>query len=161
MTDSRRISASALDLPARVATTLAWLVTGATWAGAGIGLAYGRERAGVVMLVGAVVLAAVVVVCRQLQPLGYRFEDDAVVVERRAGDARFAGPVGAIEALADAGSSFRALGTGGIYGHIGHFRLRDGRRVRAHLTNLSRATLVPVAGTPILISSDAIGVRHA
>ncbi len=152
-----RLRAAQLDPGARLATIIFLAATAGTWIGSGIAFAYQGTAAGLIMAAAAILLIGIGLFCRRIQPLAYRLEPDALVIERRAGDRRYDGAVGEEEPIADAGRSMRAAGTGGLYGHTGKYRLRDGRSVSAHVTDLVRAEVVAVGDRLVLISPDRSG----
>ena len=157
------IAAAPLDRAARVATGLVWVVAVLLWAAGGGAFANGDTSVGALMIAAALVDVALCLWVRRIQPVGYRLEPDCLVVERRrAGDLRIPGPLGAVTRQ---GLGLRVLGSGGLYGYIGRFRLRGGGMARAFATDLGRLVVVAVGEASIAISpadpATVPGVRDA
>jgi len=113
-----------------------------------------------VLAAAAALNAALVVVCRRLQPVAYRIEPDALVIERRAARARiFRGPVGEPHA---GRLTARLIGSGGLGGYLGLFGLAGGGRARAYVTDRRRAVVVRVGERDVAISpADGLGGSDA
>ena len=70
------------------------------------------------------------------------------MVEGRARVTRIAGVVGS---AAPAQVGLRLVGSGGLYGYLGWFRV-DGERARAFVTDRRRAVVITVGGSQVAIS---------
>jgi hypothetical protein len=121
----------------------------AVWVGAGVGATSGESVALGAMLAAALALAAIGYALRLTQPVAYRIEDDGLVVERRRGETRIAGVVEPFDGTATLGTR---LGSGGLYGYRGRFRLSTGSWSRAFVTDVRRSTLIRVGGGAIVVS---------
>lgn len=101
------------------------------------------------MLVVALVFGGLALWLRYTQPLRYRVERDGLVIERRVGSTRLAGP---IERYAGAATLGLRLGSGGLYGYRGRFRIAAGGWARAFVTDVKRTSLITVGGQSVVIS---------
>lgn len=101
------------------------------------------------MLAGAFALAALGYAMRVTQPVAYRLEPDALVIERRRGETRIAGLVTPFDGKATLGMR---LGSGGLYGYRGRFRLSSGGWARAFVTDVRRSTLIRVGDGAVVLS---------
>lgn len=126
-----------------------WAIVGLAWLGCGAGLSGGSALQALGMLAGALVLVALGVWLRLTQPIAYRLEPDALVIERRRGVTRVPGPIARHVAPVTLGLR---LGTGGLYGYRGRFRLSGGGWARAYVTDARRASLIDVGGRPLVVS---------
>ncbi len=146
---------------ARTATALMWTAAAVLWVLAGGALITGDSSVGLIMVGGATVIAGLCFYYRRRQPLGYRIEPDALVVVERAGERRIDGPVANAR---DGGLGLRVLGSGGLYGYLGRFRLVDREGpARAYVSDLRRVTVVDVGDVAVAISPQdrAAFVREA
>jgi len=135
---------------ARAATALMWLAAGVLWVMAGGALLNDQQNAGLVLFASAVGLAALCFYYRRRQPLGYRIEPDGLVVVERAGERRIDG---AVANPRDGGLGLRVLGSGGLYGYLGRFRLADHQgTARAFVTDRRRVTVVGVGSGAVAVS---------
>ena len=119
------------------------------WIGCGVGLSNGSAGQALGMLGGGLALVAVGLWLRATQPVAYRLERDALVIERRRGVTRVPGPIARHVAPATLGLR---LGTGGLYGYRGRFRLNGRGWARAYVTDARRASLIDVGGRPTVVS---------
>ena len=101
------------------------------------------------MLAGGLVLACVGLWLRATQPVAYRIEGDSLVVERRRGATRVDGRVA--RHVDDAVLGLR-LGSGGVYGYRGRFRVNGRGWARAFVTDVRRTALIDVGGRPTVVS---------
>jgi hypothetical protein len=135
---------------ARAATALVWAAAAVLWALAGGALLTGESGVGLVMVGAAALIAGLCVYYRRRQPLAYRIEPDALVVVERGDERRIPGPVSNAR---DGGLGLRVLGSGGMYGYIGRFRLKDRKGpARAYVTDLRRVAVVDVGHGAVAIS---------
>ncbi len=142
--------AARLDAVARTATALMWVAAAVLWALAGGALLTGSSGVGVVMVFAAALIAGLCAYYRRRQPLAYRIESDALVVVERSGERRIDGPVGNAR---DGGLGLRVLGSGGLYGYLGRFRLADRKGpARAFVSDLRRVAVVDVGTVAVAIS---------
>jgi hypothetical protein len=113
-----------------------------------------------VLAAAAALNAVLVVVFRRLQPVAYRIEPDALVIERREAAPRtFRGPVGEPRV---GRLTARLLGSGGLGGYLGVFGLAGGGRARAYVTDRRRAVVVRVGDRDVAISpADELGAADA
>jgi hypothetical protein len=130
-------------------TAIFWGVVGLAWLGCGVGLSNGSALQALGMLAGGLVLIAVGLWLRATQPIAYRVEPDALVVERRRGATRVPGAVARHAAPVRLGVR---LGSGGLYGYRGRFRVDGGGWARAFVTDVRRAALIDVGGRPTVVS---------
>ncbi|MGA0122687.1 MAG: hypothetical protein ACO3KD_06750 [Gaiellales bacterium] len=114
-----------------------------------MGLSAGDGVQAGAMITAALLLAGLALALRAGQPVAYRLEDGALVVERRRGATRLIGPVRPHEEGAALGLR---IGTGGVYGHRGRIRLSSGGWARAQATNVRRSALVRVGPHPVVVS---------
>lgn len=102
------------------------------------------------MVAVAVLLAALAYQLRRTQPVAYRIESDALVIERRNGsETRVAG---AVEPHAEKVTLGMRLGSGGLYGYRGRFRVSTGGWARALVTDVRRTVLIRVGGERVVLS---------
>lgn len=142
------------DAPARFVTAFFWVFVAGVWLGTGSLFSDGADGAGLLMGGIAVALAVLALACRRQQPTGYTVDEGGLVVLRRGGPRRFAGPLhGAAPRAFDRGD-LRLLGTGGLYGYVGRFRLKPEGWVRAQLTSGRHGVLVSVGDQRVLVSPD-------
>jgi hypothetical protein len=101
------------------------------------------------MLVVALALGGLALWLRYTQPLRYRLEQDALVIERRVGSTRI--PGGSARYVGTATLGLR-LGSGGVYGYRGRFRIGAGGWARAFVTDVRRTSLITVGGRSVVVS---------
>lgn len=101
------------------------------------------------MLSAGVVLGAIGLWLRITQPVAYRLDGDALVIERRRGSSRIAGR---IEPHAEKARLGLRLGSGGLYGYRGRFRITGGGWTRSFATDVRRTVLIKVGGDRIVLS---------
>jgi hypothetical protein len=100
----------------------------------------------------AVALAALAVYCRLLQPLAYEVHPDRLSIIRRRSALHYPGrPHDAVSRPFE-GRDLRILGTGGLYGYTGRFRLAGIGTTPCYVTDGRAGVLVKVAERPILVS---------
>lgn len=127
-----------------------WLASGVLWVLGGGALLSGDSGVGAVLVASALGMAALCVYYRRRQPLAYRVEDDALVVVERGGERRIEGAVGERR---DGGLGLRVLGSGGLYGYLGRFRLRDHQgSTRAFVSDLRRVAVIEVGDVAVAVS---------
>lgn len=119
------------------------------WFGFGVGLSGGDLVQAGAMIAAALLVALLALWLRGGQPLAYRIEPDALVVERRRGQTRLPGAVRPHDEGATLGLR---LGTGGIYGQRGRARMSTGGWARTIATDLRRSALVRVGAVPVVVS---------
>jgi hypothetical protein len=115
-----------------------------------------RGQSGAAIACGAasLLVAALVWHYRRAQPLAYRLEDGALVIAGRGTERRFAGAVTRGEHV---GLGVRLMGSGGLYGYTGWFRV-GGARARAFVTDRRRTVVVAVGSERVAISpADTAG----
>lgn len=130
-------------------TGLFWGVVGVAWLGCGVGLSSGSALTALGMLAGGLVLVGVGLWLRSTQPVAYRLERDALVIERRRGATRVPGAIARHTAPVRLGLR---LGSGGLYGYRGRFRMAGGGWARSFATDLRRASLIDVGGRPTVVT---------
>jgi Bacterial PH domain len=128
---------------------LFWGVVGVAWLGCGVGLSSGSLFTALGMLAGGLALVALGLWLRATQPMAYRLERDGLVIERRRGTARVPGAITRHSAPVRLGLR---LGSGGLYGYRGRFRMAGGGWARAFVTDVRRASLIDVGGRPTVVS---------
>jgi hypothetical protein len=101
----------------------------------------------------AAAMAGIAAGCALLAPRAYVIEDGGLTVRRVLGAVRVDGPlrVQAVEARQLMGS--RLLGSGGLFGYLGMYRV-DGARYAAALTARDRAVLVTGREGGALVSPE-------
>jgi len=151
-TTSQTFDALPLDAASRFVTGVFWVLVAGVWVGSGILLSGGAGAIGVVMSVVAVVLAVLAVTFRVLQPMGYALAPDGLTVVRRRGAFRVAGAPRGAEPRPFESHDLRVLGSGGLYGYLGRFRLRDVGSARSYVTDGHHAVLLAVGDTRVLVS---------
>ena len=144
--------AAPLDRTARILTRLTWTLAAVLSAIGAILIAAGVVSGGVVLLAVAVLDGVLCVVYRRLEPVAYRVEESGVTIERR-----FAGPYsvpGHASLVPGASLGLRTMGSGGLYGYLGRFRLAGAATgsVRAFVTDRSRTVVVDVDGGRVAVS---------
>ena len=127
------------------------------WLGTGSLFSDGADGPGLLMGAVAVALAVLALACRRQEPTGYAVEPDGLVVLRRGGPRRFAGALRDATPRAFDRGDLRLLGTGGLYGYVGRFRLKPEGWVRAQLTSGPHGVLVSVGEQRVLVSPDDRG----
>ena len=130
-------------------TVVFWGVVALAWIGSGVGASSGNGLQAVVMLVVAVVLGGLALWLRYTQPMRYRVEHDGLVIERRVGTKRMPGR---IERYAGKATLGLRLGSGGVYGYRGRFRISSGGWARAFVTDVKRTSLITVGGRSVVVS---------
>jgi len=126
------------------------------WVGGGSALAAGHAGAGTALALAALGDLGIFVACRRLQPVAYRIDADALLIERRGAPARrFAGHVSGPRRLS---LRVRLFGSGGLGGYLGVYGLGGGGRALAFVTDRSRAVVLTVGERQIAISpAEPIG----
>ncbi|MGI9187509.1 MAG: PH domain-containing protein [Gaiellales bacterium] len=119
------------------------------WVGSGVGASRGDGLQAVVMLVVALALGGLALWLRYTQPMRYRVERDGLVIERRIGTTRIPG---SIERYAGKATLGLRLGSGGVYGYRGRFRIAAGGWARAFVTDVKRTSLITVGGRSVVVS---------
>jgi hypothetical protein len=119
------------------------------WTGSGVGASSGNALQALVMLVVALGLGGLALWLRYTQPTGYRLEADGIVIERRVGSKRISGRVERHVGKATLGLR---LGSGGLYGYRGRFRIAGTGWARAFVTDVKRTSLITVGGRSIVLS---------
>ena len=130
-------------------TIMFWGIVGLAWVGSGVGASRGDGLQAVVMLVVALVLGGLALWLRYTQPMRYRIERDGLVIERRVGTTRIAG---SIERHAGQATLGLRLGSGGLYGYRGRFRIAAGGWASAFVTDVKRTSLITVGGRSVVVS---------
>jgi hypothetical protein len=129
-----------------------WLTAAVLWALAGGALLTGASGVGIVMVLAAALVAGLCIYYRRRQPLAYRIEPDALVVVERSRERRIDGPVANAR---DGGLGMKVIGSGGLYGYLGRFRLKDRRGpARAYVSDLRRVAVVDVGDVAVAISPE-------
>ena len=119
------------------------------WTGSGVGASSGNALQALVMLVVALGLGGLALWLRYTQPTGYRLEADGIVIERRVGSKRISGRVERHVGKATLGLR---LGSGGLYGYRGRFRIAGAGWAHAFVTDVKRTSLITVGGNSIVLS---------
>ena len=101
------------------------------------------------MLSAGVVLGGIALWLRVTQPVAYHLDKDALVIERRRGSLRIAGR---IEPHTEKARLGLRLGSGGLYGYRGRFRITGGGWTRSFATDVRRTVLIRVGGQRIVLS---------
>jgi hypothetical protein len=144
--------AAPLDRTARNLTVFVWALAGLLAAAGLVAAALGGMGAGGLLVVIALLDGGLCVVYRRLQPAGYRVDDAGVTVERRsAGPYRVAGRATVVPG---ARLGLRTMGSGGLYGYLGRFRLAGGATgpAKAFVTDRSHVVVVDVEGARVALS---------
>ena len=151
-TTPQTFEALPLDLASRFVTGVFWVLVAGVWVGSGILLTGGESGIGLVMAVVAVGLAVLAITFRLLQPMGYRLAADGLTVLRRRGAVRVDGSPRGARARPFESRDLRLLGSGGLYGYLGRFRLADDGRARSYVTDGRRAVLLALGDAQVLVS---------
>ena len=130
-------------------TTVFWGGVGLAWVGSGVGASRGDGLQAVVMLIAALLLGGLALWLRYTQPMGYRVERDGLVIVRRVGSTRIPGSVERHVGKATLGLR---LGSGGVYGYRGRFRIAAGGWASAFVTDVKRTSLITVGGRSVVVS---------
>ncbi len=101
------------------------------------------------MLSAGFLLGAIGLWLRVTQPVAYHLERDALIIERRRGSSRI---TGRIEPHTEKARLGLRLGSGGLYGYRGRFRVAGGGWTRAFVTDVRRTVLIKVGGRRIVLS---------
>lgn len=142
--------AARLDGMARALTALMWIAAGVLWLFGGGAFLAEQQGVGLIMVAVALLFVGLCWYFRRRQPLGYRIEPDGLVVVERAGERRIDG---AVANPRDGGLGLRVLGSGGLYGYLGRFRLADDQgSARAYVSDLRRVTVVDVGDAAVAVS---------
>jgi hypothetical protein len=152
-TTTQTFEALPLDVASRFVTGIFWVLVVGVWAGSGILLTGGESGVGLLMSAVAVFLAVLALALRQLQPMGYRLGADGLTVVRRRGTSRVTGTLHGARSRPFESSDLRLLGSGGVYGYLGRFRLTGGDgRARSYVTDGRHAVLVSLGDQQVLVS---------
>jgi len=119
------------------------------WIGTGVGVSNGNALHAVAMLSAGLMLGAIGLWLRVTQPVAYRLDRDALVIERRRGSLRI---TGRIEPHTDKARLGLRLGSGGLYGYRGHFRVAGGGWTRSFVTDVRRTVLIKVGRRRVVLS---------
>jgi hypothetical protein len=115
----------------------------------GVGVSGGEVGLTLAMLGAALLMAGLALWLRFTQPVAYRIEPGALVIQRRRGERRISGRVARHAEKATLGLR---MGSGGVYGYRGWFRVNGGGWARTLVTDVRRAVLIRVGGRPVVIS---------
>ena len=126
-----------------------WGVVVLAWVGSGVGASRGDGLQAVVMLLVALLFGGLALWLRYTQPLRYRVEHDGLVIERRIGTTRVPGTIERYTGKATLGLR---LGSDGVYGYRGRFRLSAGGWAHAFVTDVKRTSLITVGGRSVVLS---------
>lgn len=130
-------------------TGLYWAVVALAWVGSGVGVSTGDALQSLVMIGASLLLAGIAIWLRLGQPVAYRLEQDGLVIERRRGSTRIAGRVAPHHDKATLGLR---LGSGGVYGYRGYFKLQGAGWARALATDVRRVVLINVGDRRVVLS---------
>jgi hypothetical protein len=151
-TTPQTFEALPLDAAARFVTGVFWVLVAGVWVGSGILLSGGASGIGVVMAVVAVALAALAIGFRLLQPMAYSLAADGLTVVRRRGAFRVPGAPRRAESRPFESRDLRLLGSGGLYGYLGRFRLSDIGSTGSYVTDGRHAVLLELGDGRVLVS---------
>ena len=156
--------AAPLDRTARLLTAFTWGLAGALVALGVLLLAIADLAAGILVLAVSLLLGVLCVVYRRLQPVSYEVDGAGLTVRRRlATPRRFEGNT---TLMPGATLGLRVMGSGGLYGYLGRFRLRGAATgsANAFVTDRSRVVVMDVGGGRVALSpldgealSDEVG----
>lgn len=160
-----RYPAAPLDRGARIATAAVWAFASALAALGVVVTGVLSVPTGLVLLVGAGGVLALVFAFRPRRPVAYVVDDDGIEIERAGAPAlRLAGSVGEVRR---GRLGFRVAGDGGVYGYLGRFRA-ERRTVEAFVTSRAAVVLLRVGDREIAVSPSepdrlvaAFGANHA
>jgi hypothetical protein len=127
------------------------LVAG-VWIGTGALIVGGEPGLGLLMGAVAVAFAALAVFCRLLQPVAYEVHPDRLSIVRRKSALHYPGRPHGARPRPFEGRDLRILGTGGLYGYTGRFRLAGIGQTPTYVTDGRAGVLVHVGERPILVS---------
>jgi hypothetical protein len=147
-----------LDFVARTMTTTFVLAT-ATAAGLAAVAPSERRTLPLVAFAALLVLGAV---CMAFRPRAFVFDGRGLEVRRALHGRRIAAPLTAERVPLSSLVGARLLGSGGLFGYLGLFKLDGGGRVSAVLTARGSAVLVRGSGSSVLLSpADPDGLLRA
>jgi hypothetical protein len=129
--------------------TTSYLLAAATVAGLAIVAPDGRRA---LPLAAFVVLAVLGVACLAFRPTAFVLDERGLEVRRAVRGRRIPGPLSAERVAQSALIGSRLVGSGGLFGYLGLFRIADGGRVLAALTARRSAVLVRGGGSGVLVS---------
>jgi len=101
------------------------------------------------MFAAALLLAGIAILLRVTQPTAYRLERGGLVITRRRGERRLAGRV---EPHLERATLGLRLGSGGLYGYRGRFKVSTGGWAQAAVTDARRSVLIIVGGRRVVVS---------
>jgi hypothetical protein len=143
--------AAPLDRTARIVTRGMWVLTVVFVLIAGGLLFAGVALTGVLLLLTAVILAALMWHLGRLRPTEYVVEDAGLAVHRRGVSPKRFDGVSRNGRHGRLGA--RVAGDGGGYGYLGRFRA-EGRTVHAFVTDRARVVLLDVGDVGLAVSPD-------
>ena len=143
--------AAPLDRTARVTTRAVWLAAAACLVFGVAIAALDTVGSGLVLVSLGVLLVAMQVWMRRIEPRSYDVGDGLLQVRRRsASPSTFDGTIAHVRR----GSlGWRVFGDGGAYGYLGRFRA-EGRTVSAYVTDRAKVVLLDVGGMALALSPD-------
>jgi hypothetical protein len=127
------------------------LVAG-VWIGTGALILGDEPGLGLLMGAVAVAFAALALFCRLLQPIAYEVHPDRLSILRRKSALHYPGRPQDAHPRPFEGRDLRILGTGGLYGYTGRFRLAGIGPTPTYVTDGRAGMLVRVGERPILVS---------
>jgi hypothetical protein len=147
-----------LDLVAKAMTTSFVLAT-ATAAGLAAVAPSERRALPVLAFAALVVLGAV---CLAFRPTAFVLDEQGLEVRQALRRRRISAPLTAERISLSALVGARLVGSGGLFGYLGTFRVDEGGRVSAALTARRSAVLVRGQGASVLLSpADPDGLVRA
>jgi hypothetical protein len=141
-----------LDPAARFVTGVFWVLVVGVWVGSGSLLNGGQTGLALVMGAVAIAFAALAIWCRLLQPMAYEVQPDRLSIVRRRGAVHLPGRPRDAEVRPFGPSDLRILGTGGLYGYTGRFRLAGIGWVWSYVTDGRAGVLLRVGDRPVLVA---------
>jgi hypothetical protein len=139
--------------------TTSYLLAVATVAALAIVAPDGRRALPLAAFVALVVLGAA---CLAFRPTAFVLDERGLEIRRAVRGRRVPGPLSAERVSQSALVGARLVGSGGLFGYLGLFRIADGGRVVAALTARRSAVLVRGGGSGVLVSpADPEGLMRA